>query len=192
MKRALKFRQHGRPTATLAQNASEKGARLFLPQHNRRVGYEPKPTITRKQKQQQDLVREGKTADQALDRMIRKHGSSRRARLENLGERRHLRRMTAGGDPAGGEPKVLSRVPPGSALLQERREPGSGGDREYAGGIDGTALRCVLRKGAHQHWSLATVDAFLLAPRKETRRILITRPRRFWWRLGLSRRRSGG
>ena len=48
----------------------------------------------------------------------------------------------------------------------------------YAGGIDGT-LRCVLRKGAHEQWSLATVDvkcAFLLAPRKETRRTLITRP----------------
>ena len=47
------------------------------------------------------------------------------------------------------------------------------------GGIDGTALRCVLKKGAHEQWSLATVDvkcAFLLAPRKETRRTLITRP----------------
>ena len=49
----------------------------------------------------------------------------------------------------------------------------------YAGGIDGTALRCVLRKTAHERWDLATVDvkcAFLLAPRQEKRRVLITRP----------------
>ena len=49
------------------------------------VGYEPKPAMMRRRRQQQDLVREGETADQALDRMIREHGSSRRARSENLG-----------------------------------------------------------------------------------------------------------
>lgn len=40
------------------------------------------------------------------------------------------------------------------------------GRLNYAGGIDGTALRCVLRLNvAHEQWSLATVDvkcAFLL------------------------------
>ena len=49
----------------------------------------------------------------------------------------------------------------------------------YASGMDGTAIRCVLRKAAHEKWGIAAVDvkgAFLLAPRKETRRTLITRP----------------
>ena len=43
----------------------------------------------------------------------------------------------------------------------------------YASGVDGTAIRCVLRKAAHEKWGIAAVDvkgAFLLAPRKETRR----------------------
>ena len=87
------------------------------------VGYEPKPAMMRRRRQQQDLVREGETADQALDRMIREHGSSRRARSENLGERRDLRRMTAGGEPAGREPEVWT-LPPG---LHRGDEPGAGG-----------------------------------------------------------------
>ena len=53
----------------------------------------------------------------------------------------------------------------------------------YAGGIDGTALSCVLRKGAHEQWSLATVDvkcAFLLSRKPGG-----LSSQGFWWRLGL-------
>ena len=58
----------------------------------------------------------------------------------------------------------------------------------YALGVDGTAIRCVLRKAAHEKWGIAAVDvkgAFLLAPRKETRRTLITRPPQILLQAGL-------
>ena len=58
----------------------------------------------------------------------------------------------------------------------------------YASGVDGTAIRCVLRKAAHEKWGIAAVDvkgAFLLAPRKETRRTLITRPPQILLQAGL-------
>ena len=46
----------------------------------------------------------------------------------------------------------------------------------YAGGVDATALRCVLRKAAASSWSLASTDvrgAFLLAPRSQVKRPLL-------------------
>ena len=50
----------------------------------------------------------------------------------------------------------------------------------YAGGLDGAALRCVLRLTASQGWSAATTDvrtAFLLAPRQEAQHsLLVVRP----------------
>ena len=49
----------------------------------------------------------------------------------------------------------------------------------YAGGIDSTALRCMLRKAAHQSWSIGTVDirtAFLLAPRTRKTHLLVVQP----------------
>ena len=51
----------------------------------------------------------------------------------------------------------------------------------YAGGIDGVSIRGVLRKAAAHQWSLGTIDvktAFLLAPRRNSRRLLLTRPPR--------------
>ena len=49
----------------------------------------------------------------------------------------------------------------------------------YAGGIDSTALRCMLRKAADQSWSIGTVDirtAFLLAPRTRKTHLLVVQP----------------
>ena len=60
----------------------ERARTNFYP--NITIDYEPKPAMMRRRRQQQDLVREGETADQALDRMIREHGSSRRASPKNL------------------------------------------------------------------------------------------------------------
>ena len=51
----------------------------------------------------------------------------------------------------------------------------------YAGGIDGVALRCALRRAAHNGWSVGTIDvktAFLLAPRTKSQRMLLSRPPR--------------
>ena len=48
----------------------------------------------------------------------------------------------------------------------------------YAGGLDGVALRSVLRKAAACEWSIASTDvrtAFLLAPRQSSR-LLVVRP----------------
>ena len=80
------------------------------------------------------------------------------------------------------------------------RGHGSGGDRGggssqattadlYAGGVDATALRCVLRKSAGEGWSLASTDvrgAFLLAPRSQSRRqLLVVEPPRLLTSTGL-------
>ena len=50
----------------------------------------------------------------------------------------------------------------------------------YAGGLDGTALRCVLRLAAAKQWCAASTDvktAFLLAPRQEAQHsLLVVRP----------------
>ena len=50
----------------------------------------------------------------------------------------------------------------------------------YAGGADGTTLRCLMRCAAEKSWSIGTVDiktAFLLAPRPdEQERLLVARP----------------
>ena len=51
----------------------------------------------------------------------------------------------------------------------------------YAGGIDSTAVRCLLRKNRLMSWTLGVTDiktAFKLAPRKETRYLLVTTPPR--------------
>ena len=52
----------------------------------------------------------------------------------------------------------------------------------YAGGADGTTLRCLMRCAAQRSWSIGTVDiktAFLLAPRPDEReRLLVARPPR--------------
>ena len=48
----------------------------------------------------------------------------------------------------------------------------------YAGGLDGVALRAVLRKASASNWSIASTDvrtAFLLAPRQSDR-LLVVRP----------------
>ena len=71
--------------------------------------------------------------------------------------------------------------------------PGGGGPAAaadlYAGGVDSTALRCVLRKAAGASWSLASTDvrgAFLLAPRSQTRRqLLVVEPPRLLTSTGL-------
>ena len=49
----------------------------------------------------------------------------------------------------------------------------------YAGGADATTIRALLRKSAHEAWGIGVVDiktAFLLAPRRNTSRMLVTRP----------------
>ena len=50
----------------------------------------------------------------------------------------------------------------------------------YAGGADGTTLRCLMKCAAENSWSVGTVDvktAFLLAPRPdEQERLLVARP----------------
>ena len=51
--------------------------------------------------------------------------------------------------------------------------------QNYAGGIDATALRAVLRKGASRGWDIVTTDvrtAFLLAPRTRDERTLVVKP----------------
>ena len=48
----------------------------------------------------------------------------------------------------------------------------------YASGIDGSSLRCALRKAAQEQWSIGITDvssAFLLAPRKSSR-LMVTKP----------------
>ena len=68
----------------------------------------------------------------------------------------------------------------------------AGGDEtsrfaQYAGGVDGTTLRCVLRKSAANDWAIATTDvrtAFLLAPR-QNRRLLVCHPPRVLIEAGL-------
>ena len=58
----------------------------------------------------------------------------------------------------------------------------------YAGGVDGVTARCVFRKAAHHQWCLGSIDvkcAFLLAPRQESRRMLLTRPPRVFVDSGL-------
>ena len=75
----------------------------------------------------------------------------------------------------------------------ETGKPGGGGPAAaadlYAGGVDATALRCVLRKAAGASWSLASTDvrgAFLLAPRSQTRRpLLVVEPPRLLTSTGL-------
>eukprot|EP00435_Cladocopium_sp_Y103_P074578 s9_g49.t1 len=59
----------------------------------------------------------------------------------------------------------------------------------YAGGVDSSALRCVLRKGAGESWQIATTDvkgAFLLAPRSQEKRpLLVIQPPRLLVSTGL-------
>lgn len=69
------------------------------------------------------------------------------------------------------------------------KEPGDE-PSTYAGGVDGTALRSVFRKAAHEGFTIGTVDvktAFLLAPRQEGRKLLITRPPRVMVEAGVRR-----
>ena len=58
---------------------------------------------------------------------------------------------------------------------------------QYAGGVDGTTLRCVLRKASANQWAVATTDvrtAFLLAPR-QNHRLLVCHPPRVLIEAGL-------
>ena len=58
---------------------------------------------------------------------------------------------------------------------------------QYAGGVDGTTLRCVLRKSAACNWAIGTTDvrtAFLLAPR-QNQRLLVCHPPRLLIEAGL-------
>ena len=51
--------------------------------------------------------------------------------------------------------------------------------QNYAGGVDATALRAVLRKSASKAWEIVTTDirtAFLLAPRTRDERTLVVKP----------------
>ena len=62
----------------------------------------------------------------------------------------------------------------------------------YAGGLDGTALRAVARKAAACQWSIGSTDiktAFLLAPRKD-KRVMIIRPPQLLIDCGLAGQRE--
>ena len=50
----------------------------------------------------------------------------------------------------------------------------------YAGGIDGTVLRCLFRKSSQEKWQIASTDvktAFLLAPKRETKMMVVIPPK---------------
>ena len=75
----------------------------------------------------------------------------------------------------------LHRVP-GSDDVEGRRHGDDESSRfaQYAGGVDGTTLRCVLRKSAAHQWAIGTTDvrtAFLLAPRQNSRLLVCHPPR---------------
>ena len=59
----------------------------------------------------------------------------------------------------------------------------------YAGGADGTTIRCLLRKAAAMSWGIATCDvktAFLLAPREDSsRRLVVVKPPRILVEAGI-------
>ena len=59
----------------------------------------------------------------------------------------------------------------------------------YAGGADGTTIRCLLRKAAATSWEIATCDvktAFLLAPREDSsRRLVVVKPPRILVEAGI-------
>ena len=59
----------------------------------------------------------------------------------------------------------------------------------YAGGADGTTIRCLLRKAAAMNWEIATCDvktAFLLAPREDSsRRLVVVKPPRILVEAGI-------
>ena len=59
----------------------------------------------------------------------------------------------------------------------------------YAGGADGTTIRCLLRKAAAMSWEIATCDvktAFLLAPREDSsRRLVVVKPPRILVEAGI-------
>ena len=67
-----------------------------------------------------------------------------------------------------------------SKASPEDGRPEAGAHALYAGGLDGTALRCALRLTGGRGWHAATTDvrtAFLLAPRKEAEHsLLVVRP----------------
>ena len=74
---------------------------------------------------------------------------------------------------------------------------GGGGDHQvkeephnlYAGGADGTTIRCLLRKAAAMNWEIATCDvktAFLLAPREDSdRKLVVVKPPRILVEAGI-------
>ena len=89
----------------------------------------------------------------------------KRSRIENLVEDTSAQSRTQGTDLDAGR--------------------GDGGSKQagrsfelYASGIDGSSLRCALRKAAQEQWALGIADvssAFLLAPRKSSR-LMATKP----------------
>ena len=92
--------------------------------------------------------------------------------------------------------ETFTTIPDGGdhGCHRSRGTPSSGGGPAaaadlYAGGVDATALRCVLRKAAGASWSLASTDvrgAFLLAARSQTRRpLLVVEPPRLLTSTGL-------
>ena len=107
--------------------------------------------------------------------------------------------LSDGGDHGGHRPRGAGL--PAVQSSGAGQDPGEGGAERpggggpataadlYAGGVDATALRCVLRKAAGASWSLASTDvkgAFLLAPRSQTRRpLLVVEPPRLLTTTGL-------
>ena len=85
------------------------------------------------------------------------------------------------------EKKESSGAGNGSGLDGRRGEPSP--FAQYAGGVDGAALRTLLRKGAAEQWSFVISDvrtAFLLAPRLDQERLLVCKPPQLYVDCGLA------
>ena len=85
------------------------------------------------------------------------------------------------------EKKESSAAGNGSGLDGRKGEPSP--FAQYAGGVDGAALRTLLRKGAAEQWSIVISDvrtAFLLAPRLDQERLLVCKPPQLYVDCGLA------
>ena len=85
------------------------------------------------------------------------------------------------------EKKESSGAGNGSGLDGRKGEPSP--FAQYAGGVDGAALRTLLRKGAAEQWSVVISDvrtAFLLAPRLDQERRLVCKPPQLYVDCGLA------
>ena len=85
------------------------------------------------------------------------------------------------------EKKESSGAGNGSGLDGRKGEPSP--FAQYAGGVDGAALRTLWRKGAAEQWSIVISDvrtAFLLAPRLDQERLLVCKPPQLYVDCGLA------